>query len=142
MCIRDSSKEKWRYKGRICFRGDIVKDELGQAAVFAELSASPTNVSATNACIGYGLIEGHKISCSDAIRAYIQSVLDSAVETWVLLPREVWPPSWHHRGFVRPVVRLIKSLYGHPDSGGYWERHLNKAPVSYTHLTLPTKRIV
>ena len=26
----------------------------------------------------------------------------------------------------RPVVRLIKALYGHPEAGGHWELHLTK----------------
>ena len=24
----------------------------------------------------------------------------------------------------KPVVRLVKALYGHPEAGGHWERHL------------------
>eukprot|EP00971_Amphidinium_carterae_P196352 3895817-Amphidinium_carterae.5 len=32
--------------------------------------------------------------------------------------------------FRRPVCRLVKALYGHPVSGGVWERHLGKILVS------------
>ena len=27
------------------------------------------------------------------------------------------------------MCRLVKALYGHPESGGHWERHLTKAVV-------------
>ena len=29
-------------------------------------------------------------------------------------------------GLRTPVVRLRKALYGHPDSGGFWEEHCNE----------------
>ena len=116
-----------KYKGRVCFRGDIVKDENGARAVFEELSASPTAIAAANANIAYGLLPGHKTSTADAVRAYIQSLLVGKHKTWVAIPRELWPDEWHKRGFSRPMCVLHKALYGHPDAGGLWERHLNKA---------------
>ena len=75
---------------------------------------------------GAGLLHGHKSSQADAVRAYIQSLLKGR-ETWVQVPKELWPPEWKTRGFVKPMCLLYKSLYGHPDSGGYWEEHLTKA---------------
>ena len=33
-----------KYKGRICFRGDIVKDEDGAPAIFQDLSSNPTSI--------------------------------------------------------------------------------------------------
>eukprot|EP00972_Heterocapsa_arctica_P040418 5953313-Heterocapsa_arctica.AAC.1 len=30
------------------------------------------------------------------------------------------------RGMRRPVVQLKKALYGHPDSGTFWEKHCDK----------------
>ena len=41
--------DQHKYKGRICFRGDIVRDEHGVAAIFQELSSNPTNVHDANA---------------------------------------------------------------------------------------------
>ena len=39
------------------------------------------------------------------------------------MPRELWPPEW--KGQYRdPVVLLLQSLYGHPESGSHWEKHL------------------
>ena len=40
------SKEFWSYKGRIVFRGDTVKDENGQYAVFTEQGALASHMAA------------------------------------------------------------------------------------------------
>ena len=46
-------------------------------------------------------------------------------KTWIELPPEL-RPSWRKTKFVKPVVLLIKALYGHPDAGGLWEAHLKR----------------
>jgi len=33
------------------------------------------------------------------------------------------PKEWKEEGFIDPVCRLIKNLYGHPRAGNGWERH-------------------
>ena len=118
----DTSRQK--HKGRICFRGDNVKDSDGAVAVFQELSASPTTVPSANANIAYGCIPGNQTTQADAVRAYVQAELRSLNETWVLIPKELRPPGWK---FKRPYCRLLKALYGHPESGAHWERHLTSA---------------
>ena len=69
---------------------------------------------------------------TDAFSAYTQSFLGGGrgqgTPTWVSLPRHRWPASWEGK-YENPVVPLILSLYGHPDSGGYWEAHCEKAVV-------------
>ena len=38
-------------------------------------------------------------------------------------------PNWWAdavRDMKRPVIRMNKALYGHPEAGGHWERHLAK----------------
>ena len=32
--------------------------------------------------------------------------------------------SWWRQRFARPVVLLLRALYGHPEAGGLWEQHL------------------
>ena len=41
------------------------------------------------------------------------------------LPEDQWPAWWKERfsNMGRPVVRLLRTLYGHPDALGYGERH-------------------
>ena len=119
-------REQWKYKGRICFRGDSVKDATGAAAVFQELTASPTSIQSANANIAFGLLPGHRSETSDAPKAYCQSLLKARAPTWVCIPRELWSPAWKGK-YRRPCCRLLKALYGHPESGAHWEDHLNKA---------------
>ena len=116
-----------RHKGRICFRGDNAKDEYGALAVYQELAASPTAVHSANSNLAYGCIPGHKTTQADAIRAYVQSLLASKYETYVRIPRELWPQKWIDEGRKAPCCKLIKALYGHPEAGGHWEAHLHKA---------------
>ena len=93
-------------KGRIVYRGDCAKDEHGAAAVYQEPGANPTSVQGLNACLAYGSLPGN-----------------CAYKTWIELPPELRPQYWKQQ-FVRPVVLLIKALYGHPDAGGLWEQDL------------------
>ena len=66
-------------------------------------------------------------STADAERAYVQALLKSLYETWVCIPWELWPKDGSWKGMKRPVCRLVKALYGHPESGGHWENHLAEA---------------
>jgi hypothetical protein len=38
----------------------------------------------------------------------------------------------------RPVCRLIKALYGHPEAGGHWERHLEKIVCEMGGTRIPS----
>eukprot|EP00435_Cladocopium_sp_Y103_P021086 s1173_g5.t1 len=78
----------------VLYRGDQARNEKGNLALYQTMSASPASITAANAIILYGLMCGHKISSADAIKAYLQSLLNSLAETWARLPREVWPASW------------------------------------------------
>ena len=123
----ERNAEFHKYKGRICFRGDSVKDQYGAAAVFQELTASPATVQAANSNIAYGLLPGHCTTQSDAIRAYVQSLLHSKCKTYVQIPYMLWPKHWKNQGWRRPMCLLERALYGHPESGAHWEQHLESA---------------
>ena len=109
-----------KMKGRIVYRGDCAKDEHGAAAVYQELGANPTSVQGLNACLAYGSLPGNRATAADAVKAYVQALLSSKYKTWIELPPELRPKYWKQQ-FVKPVVLLIKALYGHPDAGGLWE---------------------
>eukprot|EP00971_Amphidinium_carterae_P292723 5811456-Amphidinium_carterae.2 len=121
-----------QYKARIVFAGDRVKTKSGCNPVdlYTEMSNSPTTLAAARACIGAGVSVGHVVSVRDVSQAYIQCLLDLQVKTWVELPKCFWPPEWYdERGqprYERPCCVLVKALYGHPVSGGAWERHLGR----------------
>ena len=82
-------------KGRIVYRGDITRDEVGASAIFQDLAASPSSIQATNANIAYGMVPGHKTTAADAVKSYIPSLLKSKHPTWIELPKELWPKAWH-----------------------------------------------
>ena len=83
------------------------------------MNASPASITAAHAIIASGILKG--ITLADAVKAYLQSLLNSLAETWVRLPREVWPECWFDKDgrplFKRPVILLLRSLYGYPEAG-------------------------
>ena len=110
--------EHWKWKGRICYRGDIVRDAWN----------TPTSLVALNVALWFASLPNHSASCADAVQAFLQSTLDDAEETWVVLPQELWLPQWHNRFSKtdRICVRLRRSLYGHPKAGRWWQNHLHQ----------------
>ena len=127
---------KRRYKGRIVFRGDCVKDQDGCDAVFQELSASPTAIHSVNCNLAYGCIPGNKTTQADAVRAYVQAKLKSKSDSWVRVPFELWPKDWKGK-YKRPTCKLAKALYGHPEAGGHWEQHLREALEAHGGKPVP-----
>jgi len=116
------------YKGRICYRGDCARDEYGALAVYQEMAANPTTIHTANSNLAYGCMPGHKTTQADAIRAYIQALLNTACATWVAIPFDLWPEAWKGK-FKKPMCKLIRALYGHPESGAHWEVHLTQCIV-------------
>ena len=114
-----------KFKGRAVFQGNNVRDENFEVAMFQELSSAPATMEASKWADFFGLLPGNDVEQSDAEQAYTQSVL-GGTKTWVRLPREQWPQAWVDKGMQDPVCPLILSLYGHPDSGGYWEAHCTR----------------
>ena len=112
----------------LLFQGNDVKDENWDVAIFNELGSAPATTQAGKAVDAYGLLSGNTVQQCDAEQAYIQSELGE-VPTWVRLSKEGWPAAWVKQGLRDPVVPLRLALYGHPDSGGYWEKHCE------THLS-------
>ena len=112
-----------KFKGRVVFLGDRVKDQYGATAVFEELASSPAGIEASKLCDGYGLLPGHKCEAADAEQAYTQADM-KGTETWIRIPPHKRDPKW---GNEMMVVKLEKALYGHPNAGVYWEQRCNSA---------------
>ena len=115
-----------KYKGRVVFRGDQVKDETGYFAVFSEQGSSASHMAAAKTLDAIAHMPNCGGENSDAIGAYTQVVLDdmtgiSCTETWISLPSNRRPASWSQ--YTDPVCRLRLNLYGHPLAGLYWEKH-------------------
>ena len=115
-----------KMKGRVVFLGDRVKDGLGNYAIFEELSSSPAAMSSGKFADAYGSLPGYIIGTADGEQAYPQATMSSKTKTRIRLPKHRWPKKWIDDGMIDPVVVMRQALYGHPDAGGYWERHCEK----------------
>ena len=130
-----------RFKGRVVFQGNRVFDEWRESALFQDLGSSPSTMDAARAADLYGCAEDCDEEIADAERAYTQAPFDeSCTETWVLLPETQWKPEWKAAvaagTMVKPVVRLTRALYGHPDAGSMWERYCHKHLVTQGFVSL------
>ena len=133
-----------KFKGRYVYQGNQVIDEYHEAALFNELGSSPATLEGSKAVDAFGRLPGHVIEQADASAAYTQALMGTTTpgakeaqeeayqvktQTWVRLPEEARPKlpngtdKWWAEGIRDPVVPMQKALYGHPDAGGYWERH-------------------
>ena len=115
-----------KFKGRGVLLGDQVKDQNMEAALFQDLGNSPATFDASRWADYYGCLAGNDVQMADAIQAYIQAKL-SGTPCWVELPDEAWHPSANRQRYRRPVCRLVKALYGHPDAGTMWEQRCHTA---------------
>ena len=124
-----------KFKGRCVVQGNDVKDENSHAAIFQELSSSPATLEAAKPVDAYGCMKGNEAQQCDAQQAYVQSEL-GGTETWISLPKILRPEWW-----APEPVRILKlALYGHPDAGGYWERHCEEHLTSIGFVPVPDWR--
>ena len=114
-----------KFKGRGVLLGNQVKNPFWEAAFLQDLRNSPATFEASRWADFYGCLPGNDVKLADAIQAYIQAILIGP-PCWVELPEDAWPDDVDFRKFRRPVFRLIKALYGHPDSGTMWEQHCDR----------------
>ena len=131
ICVEKHSElpkddKRRKFKGRGVLLGNQVKNQNFEAALFQDLGNSPASFESSRWADMYGCLPGHNVQLADAIQAYIQASL-TGVACWVELPDEAWPPWIDRKRYRRPVVRLIKALYGHPDAGTMWEKHCDQA---------------
>ena len=94
-----------KYKGRIAFRGDIVKDDSGSYAVFTEQGSSASQMTAAKIRDIISRLPGCDGQAADAVSAYTQVKMEDAhkllkipksecPDIWIRLPRHKWPKSW------------------------------------------------
>eukprot|EP00971_Amphidinium_carterae_P115257 2283084-Amphidinium_carterae.1 len=120
------------YKARLVFAGNNVSTISGTPAneLYKQLGSSPACMGTARAVAGICSAHGHSLSMRDVSQAYLQSDIDreGRTPTYIILPREVWPARWFDKSgqplYRTPVCRLKKALYGHPESGAVWEKHL------------------
>ena len=123
ICVENTSElpasdPRRKYKGRVFFGGNDVRDQNAEAALFQDLGSSPATMEASKFCDMLSLLKGHSAQQADAVSAYTQAKLGTKSKTWIRLPRHAWPDGgkWDHIPY--PVCPLMLELYGHPEAGG------------------------
>ena len=121
---------------RACFQGSNIRTKTGRSPieVFEDTANSPASLLAIRCALALAILRKWQATIRDAEKAYLQARIDvdPAVVTLVELPKPWWPDSWFSDAsrtkplFRRPLVRLIKCLYGHPKAGKLWEEHFDK----------------
>ena len=107
-----------------------VRDENGAAKFYSDVSSCPAEIGSARTAVAYAAAVGGGVEAADAEAAYIQSEL-VGTPTFCILPpewvsymsKEVQQAAAHMR---MPVFRMLRSLYGHPQAGKFWEDHLVK----------------
>ena len=93
-----------KYKGRVVFRGDIVKYDFGSYAVFTEQGPSASQMRAATVMDIRSRLPGCAGQAADAVSAYTQVKMEDAPkllkipksecpDIWIRLPRHKWPKS-------------------------------------------------
>ena len=82
ICVEKGSELPWnhkdrKFKGRIVFMGNEVRDEYHEYAIFQDLSSSPAALEAAKALDAFGSFDGCCIMQADAKQAYVQATLKS-----------------------------------------------------------------
>ena len=138
MCHLKSAEleaEYQKYKGRVVFRGVIVKDDSEACAVFyrAKIISISNDGSKSH---GYHIqTDGlRRTSSRRSISLYSSKMEDApkllkvpkseCPDIWIRLPRHNWPKSWSI--MEEPVVLVERNLYCHLLAGLLWERQLEK----------------
>ena len=135
-----------KYKGRVVFRGDIVKDDSGSYAVITEQGSSASQMTAAKIMDIISRLPGCDGQAADAVSAYTQVKMEDAPkllkipesecpDIWIRLPRHKWPKSWS--SMEDPVVPLGRNLYGHPLAGLLWERQFEKILLTHGWEKIP-----
>ena len=109
-----------KMRARSVFLGDNVKDTWHQEAEMEGLGAAVPAMEDSRTIDAHGLKPGYNTWVSDADSAYLQAWLGSKCAVWAEIPEEYWLPEWYGK-YEHPICLLVLALYGHEDSGGYWE---------------------
>ena len=115
------SRRKFKY--RIVFRGNDVKDQNWDVALFQEMASTPTTLEASRYSDLLSTFEGNSMEGRDVEQAYLQAALEGP-DTYIQLPKELWSDEMHRMRC--PVVKLEKALYGHKNSGAFWQAYCDE----------------
>ena len=123
------------------FLGNQVTNQFYESASFQDLGNSPATMEAARFADCIGCAPEHTVQIADAIQAYVQADLGGD-SCWVTLPPEIAPKDGPWATMRNPVVRLVKALYGHPDSGTFWEKRCDTCVRSVGFRDRPKRAFI
>ena len=100
-----------KYKGRVVFRGDIVKDNSGCYAVFTEQGSSASQMTAAKIMDIISRLPGCDGQAEDAVSAYTQVKMEDAHQ-FLKIPKLECPDIWIR--IPRTQMAKIMVQYGRP----------------------------
>ena len=126
-----------KYKGRVVFRGDIVRDDSGSSASQMMAAKVMDIISRLLGCDG---------QAADAVSAYTEVKMEDA-PTSLKIPksecRDIWIPSTQDTNgpnlgqTLKTQSFTERNLYGHPLAGLLWERQFEKILLKYGWEKVP-----
>ena len=75
-----------KFKGRVVFQGNNVKNQNWESAMFADLGSSPSSMEAGRIIDAFGMRPDYDIQQSDAVQAYLQAKIRGK-PTWIIIPQ-------------------------------------------------------
>ena len=114
-------RKKMKY--RVVLRGNDIKDQSFEVALFQEMATTPTTLEASRFCDLLGLLEGNCTEGRDVEQAYLLADMKGPA-TYIVLPKELWSADMYKMR--TPVLLLEKALYGHPLAGAFWHIYCSK----------------
>ena len=82
----DKNEPTRKFKGRVVFLGNQVKNQNFEVAVFSDMASRPATLEASAAADFLGLAPGNDVEVADAVQAYVQAMLQG-VPTYIELPK-------------------------------------------------------
>ena len=125
--IRSWNHNSRSTKERVVLRGDLVKDDSGAYAVFAEQGSSASQMTAAKVmdvvarlldCDGqaaYAISAYTQVKKRRMLKKLLNIPKSECRDIWIRLPKHKWTKSWEY--IEDPVVPLERNLYGHPLAG-------------------------
>ena len=77
-----------KFKYRVVLRGNDIKDQSFEVALFQEMTTTPTTLDASRFCDLLGLLEGNATEGRDVEQAYLLADMKGPA-TYIVLPSEV-----------------------------------------------------
>ena len=101
-----------KYKGRVVFRGDIVKDDSGTYAVFTEQGSSASQMTAAKIMDIISRLPGCDGQAADAVSAYTQVKMEDAPKLFKI---QNHGPVWKTQSFLLSEICMVilwRDCYG------------------------------